>query len=173
MLRRLLKRLTTGKRHKHLSRIVLGPDELGLARDASMTQRWSCRVHLGRASVWVLEVKAFDELKRHVPHSHQISARASTHATFTGIRMSARWGLAFGPLLLLSACAGDTSRPPVALAQPAGLLGGVSRLDPAAHDNELDDRLARRKTMAGRMLAAIALERVTARKPDPSRFTGK
>lgn len=38
------------------------------------------------------------------------------------------------------------------------------------YDAELEERQLRKKTLAAKVLAAIALERVTGRKPDPARF---
>ncbi|MDX2257462.1 MAG: hypothetical protein NW205_00950 [Hyphomicrobiaceae bacterium] len=40
-----------------------------------------------------------------------------------------------------------------------------------AQDDALEAEYARRKTFAGKVLTAIALERVTGRKPDPSRLS--
>lgn len=41
----------------------------------------------------------------------------------------------------------------------------------AEYDLELEQRQLRKKTLAAKVLAAIALERVTGRKPDPARLT--
>ena len=41
----------------------------------------------------------------------------------------------------------------------------------ASIDAEVEARHLRKKTLASKVLAAIALERVTGRKPDPSRLT--
>lgn len=41
----------------------------------------------------------------------------------------------------------------------------------AEYDTELEQHRLPKKTLAAKVLAAIALERVTGRKPDPSRLT--
>ncbi len=65
--------------------------------------------------------------------------------------------------LLLAGCANDTSNvltglTPVTPAYAAGLGGELSQ-DPT------------KKTLVSKMLTAIALERVTGRKPDPARLS--
>ncbi len=43
--------------------------------------------------------------------------------------------------------------------------------DTLDYDTELETRHLSKKTLAAKVLAAIALERVTGRKPDPTRLT--
>lgn len=73
--------------------------------------------------------------------------------------------------LVLAGCANDTLPPLNAgfAAPGAGARGGaaVAGYASSAQDHEAVPR----KTLASKVLAAIALERVTGRKPDPSRLT--
>jgi type IV pilus biogenesis protein CpaD/CtpE len=66
---------------------------------------------------------------------------------------------------------------PCALAAMAGLLAGCANnppistgFAPPAQATEVD-RDPSKKTLASKVLSAIALERVTGRKPDPARLT--
>ncbi len=49
---------------------------------------------------------------------------------------------------------------------------GTAGAGPADVDAALELRQAGKKTLAAKVLAAIALERITGRKPDPARFIG-
>jgi hypothetical protein len=65
-------------------------------------------------------------------------------------------------MLALSGCRGDLT---------AMRLGGPAYGPAAAHAQErYSPEFLPEKTMSDRILAAMALERVTGRKPDPSRF---
>ena len=44
-------------------------------------------------------------------------------------------------------------------------------IDAIDYESEVESRQLRKKSMAAKVLAAIALERVTGRKPDPTRLT--
>ena len=68
----------------------------------------------------------------------------------------------------LGGCANERAMAPSALGASiqAAQLGGR----PAATQEEADLQRAARQTVSAKMLAAIALERVTGRTPDPSRF---
>ena len=44
-------------------------------------------------------------------------------------------------------------------------------IDAIDYETEVESRQLRKKSMAAKVLAAIALERVTGRKPDPTRLT--
>ena len=75
--------------------------------------------------------------------------------------MIVRAGVALALVLALSGCRGDLA---------SMKLGGPGYGSAAqAQERFSIDRLPE-KTMGDRMLAALALERVTGRKPDPSRF---
>lgn len=77
--------------------------------------------------------------------------------------MIVRLGIAVSLALLLSGCRSELAQ--MKLGGPA--YGTVS--DAQAQERSTIDRLPH-KTMSDRMLAAMALERVTGRKPDPARF---
>ncbi|MEO1207358.1 MAG: hypothetical protein AAFV45_13620 [Pseudomonadota bacterium] len=74
--------------------------------------------------------------------------------------------------VLCAGCANDTLTPSSGLTvSPLNMLttgstGGTTRTIPLDGNDTVD--LATDKTMAGRVLTAIALERVTGRKPDPA-----
>jgi hypothetical protein len=74
--------------------------------------------------------------------------------------MILRAGVAMTLLLVLTGCRSDLA---------AMKLGGPGYGAAAQQDRYSIDRLPE-KTMGDRMLAAMALERVTGRKPDPARF---
>ena len=67
----------------------------------------------------------------------------------------------------LTACASDVK--PVTGFGPTGSIATTASVLPAA--GEPAPGQMPRKTMSDRVLAAIALERVTGLKPDPARFT--
>ncbi|MEL7049002.1 MAG: hypothetical protein AAGF56_11340 [Pseudomonadota bacterium] len=76
--------------------------------------------------------------------------------------------------LLCSACANDTlapssslSAPPLSLITTGSTSNPATTVRPGGQSSQNVD-LARDKTMAGKVLTAIALERVTGRKPDPA-----
>jgi hypothetical protein len=69
--------------------------------------------------------------------------------------------------LICAACAGEPVAKPYALG--ASVYGMAPAAAAAPTDPEI--RAALKKTMASKVLAAIALERVTGRKPDPGRLT--
>ncbi len=71
-----------------------------------------------------------------------------------------------GAAALASACANERAAAPFAFANAAAMTTGS--VDATERDAEL--RAASKQTIAGKVLAAIALERVTGRKPDPSRM---
>lgn len=72
--------------------------------------------------------------------------------------------------LVLTGCAGEAIAPVNAgFAGPSGMASTGSGAGYASTAQERDG--VPRKTLASKMLAAIALERVTGRKPDPSRLT--
>jgi hypothetical protein len=77
--------------------------------------------------------------------------------------MIVRVGLGLAMVLALAGCRGDLAE--MKLGGPA--YGSAAEAQ--AHERFGIDRLPN-KTMGDRMLAAMALERVTGRKPDPSRF---
>jgi hypothetical protein len=68
-----------------------------------------------------------------------------------------------------AACSGQQSTGAVYGYQALTTTGGPSGADV---DAALELRQAAKKTLAAKVLAAIALERVTGRKPDPARFVG-
>jgi hypothetical protein len=51
-------------------------------------------------------------------------------------------------------------------------IGSASAASATDVDGAIELRQAGKKTLAAKVLAAIALERVTGRKPDPARFVG-
>ena len=73
---------------------------------------------------------------------------------------------AAGVALLFAGCANDSQTAVFGYQAGAPLVGTAQ----AAESQPTDAQLAR-KTLAGKVLTAIALERVTGRKPDPSRFS--
>ncbi|MFN3743684.1 MAG: hypothetical protein ACK4TL_03160 [Hyphomicrobiaceae bacterium] len=75
--------------------------------------------------------------------------------------MIMRAGIALALILTLAGCRGDLAR--MNLGGPG--YGAAAQ----AHERFSIDRLPE-KTMGDRMLAAMALERVTGLKPDPARF---
>ncbi len=71
--------------------------------------------------------------------------------------------------LLAAGCSNATS-----IGGPQGLTNAnLQPVSPAAAAETIDIEamLSNNKTMAGKVLTAIALERVTGRKPDPARLT--
>ncbi len=76
--------------------------------------------------------------------------------------------LLFAVAAAVTGCANDTGNLPLSLnSASASFLGGPL---PAAVQ-EADLKRAAQQTVSAKMLAAIALERVTGRTPDPSRFS--
>lgn len=80
--------------------------------------------------------------------------------------------LALGLVIPLGACSGE--RPTsgygfngMALSAP---MTATAASDAEALEAAAESRLAGQRSMASKVLAAIALERVTGRKPDPARF---
>jgi hypothetical protein len=65
----------------------------------------------------------------------------------------------------LSACANDRPGPAAFGGAPVGLYSSVTT------DSTASAEAMPRKTLSDRVLAAIALERVTGLKPDPARLT--
>ncbi len=77
--------------------------------------------------------------------------------------------------LLAAGCA-NTTFPDTASLQPSSLQiidqsHGAARVYGAGPQTEADDSDLRRKTFAGKVLAAMALKRVTGREPDPARLS--
>lgn len=68
---------------------------------------------------------------------------------------------------MLAGCANENAVQPasMALVQPAKLGAGA-----IAKDLDADLKRAEKQTVSAKMLAAIALQRVTGRAPDPARF---
>jgi len=91
-----------------------------------------------------------------VSFSHGRGLAAITGATDGGQGMLLRGGVIILTGALLSGCANN---PPIA-----------SSFAPPAQAAEVD-RDPSKKTLASKVLSAIALERVTGRKPDPARLT--
>jgi hypothetical protein len=77
--------------------------------------------------------------------------------------MIVRAGIAFALVLMLAGCRSDLAQ--MKLGGPA--YGSIAEAQ--AQERFGIDRLPE-KTMSDRMLAAMALERVTGLKPDPARF---
>ena len=77
--------------------------------------------------------------------------------------MIVRAGVALAMILALAGCRSDFAE--MRLGGPA--YGSVAEVQ--AHEHFSIDRLPE-KTMGDRILAAMAYERVTGRKPDPGRF---
>jgi hypothetical protein len=76
--------------------------------------------------------------------------------------------LILGAAVALAGCANDRGGNPLAIqAANASMLGGP--VPTAVADADL--KRAATQTMSAKMLAAIALERVTGRTPDPARFS--
>ena len=73
---------------------------------------------------------------------------------------------AAGVALLVVGCANDSPTAVFGYQAGAPLVGTAQ----AGESQPTDAQLAR-KTLAGKVLTAIALERVTGRKPDPARFS--
>lgn len=76
-------------------------------------------------------------------------------------------GLAVQPLNLMPAIAGGA----LPSASISNGLGAAPNADSSMETGAANIDLSTDKTMAGRVLTAIALERVTGRKPDPAALT--
>ncbi len=90
--------------------------------------------------------------------SDAVVGKSRTHNGETGVHFM-RVGIAALAVLVLAGCANDRPFASTGLGFDAA---NASPLEP--------QRDPSRKTLAGKTLAAIALERVTGRKPDPSRL---
>lgn len=82
---------------------------------------------------------------------------------------SARIIIAVG-VLALAGCANEPHTSALSLTPLSSGPAAAARRDVQMAEADVEARLAAKQTLAGRVLAAIALERVTGRKPDPSRF---
>lgn len=73
--------------------------------------------------------------------------------------------------VLCGACANERSTAALAV-QPMSAANASPRVESAAGatERDIEMRQAAKQTIAGKVLAAIALERVTGRKPDPQRL---
>jgi hypothetical protein len=79
-----------------------------------------------------------------------------------------RGALLIGIAVAVTGCANDSGRTAASLAtttQPA-MLGAAT----IAREHDADLQRAAEQTVSAKLLAAIALERVTGRTPDPARF---
>lgn len=70
---------------------------------------------------------------------------------------------------LLAACAGE-QRPTSGYGLTGSVAAAPTTSDADAIEKAAEARLVARRSMASKVLAGIALERVTGRKPDPMRF---
>ena len=71
-----------------------------------------------------------------------------------------QWSIILAATAFLAGCANESS----------SVLSGLTPVTPA-YAGGADGQDPTRKTLASKVLTAIALERVTGRKPDPSRLT--
>lgn len=72
----------------------------------------------------------------------------------------------------LAACANEPQVSALSLSAIPGGPAIAAKRDVQVTEADVEARLAAKQTLAGRVLAAIALERVTGRKPDPARLAG-
>lgn len=72
--------------------------------------------------------------------------------------------------LSLAGCANETQTSALSLTPLSSGPAMAAKREVKASEADVEARLAAKQTLAGRVLAAIALERVTGRKPDPARF---